>query len=180
MDQEKNNLMQEELLLREQTPTEVPPVIGENLDKFIYSLEYRSEEGVLRKFAFGYAISSLVLLFFFHQLGAGFLSFDIGSVLNFMGPVFKQIIIGICFGTITVSSVLVVSFDAQEKDLLLAIKDKAVYSLLFFSCLFFAMFGNEFSWAGAFLWFVGASFGAGIGLNVGVNYIDEKNKNSNP
>lgn len=174
MEPEKNNtLMQEELFFKEQIPTQVPESIEQQLDQFIFSLEYRSEEGVLKKFASGYVLASLFVLCFFHQMGAGFFSFDLGSVLNFMGPVFKQLINGLCFGTLVVSLILVVIFDKKDLDLLLTMKNKAIYSLVFFSTIIFSMFGSEFTWSGAFLWTLGASFGAGLGLNFGIRYIEE-------
>lgn len=174
MEQEKNNLMQEELLFKQQPPTEVPPEIEKNLDAFIYALEYQSDEGILRKFAFGYVVACLFVLLFFHQLGAGFFSFDIGSVLNFMGTQFKQLIVGMCFSTIVISSVLVVSFNDKELEILLAMKNKTLYTLIIFTWIFMCMFGNEFTWIGALLWIIGASFGAGLGFNFGEKYIKEK------
>lgn len=73
MEPEKNNtLMQEELFFKEQLPTQVPESIEQQLDQFIFSLEYRSEEGVLKKFASGYVLASLFVLCFFIKWGPDF------------------------------------------------------------------------------------------------------------
>lgn len=173
---EKNNLHQEELYFKELNQTAVPEEVEQKIDAFLFAVEYRSEEGILRKFAFGYVISTISILFFFHQMGAGFFSFDVGAVLNFLGPVLKQLINGICFNALAVASVLVLSFDEKELDLLLEFKEKVVYGLTFFIWIFLCMFGSEFTWMGALLWIVGASFGAGLGLNFGIRFFKEKSK----
>lgn len=172
----KNNLDQEELLFKEQNKTKVPEEIETALDTFLYNTEFKSEEAILRKFAFGYVITTIVILGFFHQMGAGWFSFDIGSVLNFMGIVVKQLVNGVCFNALAVASVIVISFDKKDLDLLLENKLKAVYGISFFVGAFLAMFGNEFTWTGFFFWLCGAAFGAGLALNFGTKFINEKLK----
>jgi hypothetical protein len=174
MDPLKNNLDQEELLLKEQPKTKVPETIEQTLDAFLYATEFKSEEAVLRKFAFGYVVSALVILGFFHQMGSGWFSFNIGSLLDFMGIVLKQLINGVCFNTLAVASVLTISFDKKDLNLLLEHKEKIVYGLTFFVGILLAMFGSEFTWSGLFMWLTGAAFGAGLGLNFGIKFINEK------
>jgi hypothetical protein len=174
MESQKNNLNQEELYFKELQPSKVPEKIETQIDEFLFATEYRSEEAILRKFAFGYGISCFTILFFYHQMGAGFLNFDIGVVLNFLGPILKQLINSIVFNSLAVAAVLVLSFKKEELELLLQFKEKIVYGLTFFIWLFICMFGSEFTWAGAFLWLIGAFFGAGIGLNFGIKFIQEK------
>jgi hypothetical protein len=170
----KNNLDQEELLFKEQNKTKVPDAIEQTLDAFLYTTEFKSEEAVLRKFAFGYVMSTIIILGFFHQMGSGWFNFNIGSVLDFMGVALKQLINGVCFNALAVAAVLTISFDKKDLTLLLEHKEKIVYGLTFFVGLVLAMFGSEFTWSGLFLWLTGAAFGAGLGLNFAIKFINEK------
>lgn len=174
MESQKNNLNQEELYLKELQTTKVPEAIEKQIDEFLFAIEYRTEEAILRKFAFGYGISCFTILFFYHQMGAGFLNFDIGIVLNFLGSTLKQLINSIVFNSLAVSSVLILSFKKEELEILLQFKEKIVYGLTFFIWLLVCMFGLEFSWPSAILWLLGAFFGAGVGLNFGIKFIQEK------
>ena len=170
----KNNLTQEELLFKEQVKTTVPEHIEKTMDLFLYTTEYKSDEAIMRKFAFGYVMSTIIILGFFHQMGSGWFSFNIGSVLDFMGVALKQLINGICFNTLVVASVLTISFDKKDLDILLEHKEKIVYGVTFCAGILMAMFGAEFTWTGFFLWLCGAAFGAGLGLNFGTRFINEK------
>lgn len=170
----KNNLDQEELLFKEQNKTKLPESIEQTVDDFLYATEFKSEEAVLRKFAFGYVMSTIIILGFFHQMGSGWFDFNIGSILNFMGISLKQLINGVCFNTLAIAAVLTISFDKKDLSLLLENKEKIVYGLTFFVGIFLAMFGSEFTWTGLFLWLTGAAFGAGLGLNFGIKFINEK------
>lgn len=170
----KNNLAQEELYFKELSPTKVPEQIDQNIDQFLYAVEYKSEEAILRKFAFAYVLATLTIISFYHQLGAGIFNFDIGQILNFLGPALKQFINGLCFNAIAIAAVLILSFNKSDLELLMENKEKNVYGITFFIWLFLCMFGSEFTWGGAGLWIIGASLGAGLGLNFGIKFIQEQ------
>jgi len=169
---EKNSLTQEELKFKELEEHAVSEEVDVIIYDFIYSVEYKSEEAVLKKFSFGYVISIIVISLFYHQMGAGFTNIDIGSSLSILG-IFKNAVDGLILNTLAVSSVLILSFSLKDIETLNILKNKQIYIISFFIWVFICMFG-VFSWSGAFLWLVGAFIGLNIGFNFGVTYLQAK------
>ena len=169
---EKNSLIQEELKFKELEETAVPEDIDAEIYAFIYALEYKSEEAILRKFSFGYVVSIVVLTCFYHQMGAGFTSIDVGNVLSFLG-IFKNVIDGLILNTLAIASVLIFSFSIKDLEILNLLKNKQIYIISFFIWIFVCLFG-DFSWTGAFLWLAGSFAGLNIGFNFGSSYIQIK------
>ena len=169
---EKNSLIQEELKFRELEDHAVNDEVDGIIYEFIYSVEYKSEEAILKKFSFGYVISIIVITLFYHQMGTGFTGIDIGSSLSILG-VFKNAIDGLILNTLSVASVLILSFSLKDIEVLNILKNKQIYIISFFMWIFICMFG-VFSWTAAFLWLFGAFIGLNIGFNFGVTYLQAR------